>query len=1441
MDEALDSVKQVQEKQERGSALIIALSIGLVLAGYCATILTMSHSEGSLSFRNFSETQARYAADGGILKTIRDFKNITQHVGIGRFELAMRVLDTFDDNPGTLYIDGELFGSEDIDGDGVLDNGEDLDDDGVLDDGEDVNGNGVLDLFAEDLNMNGRLDPGEDFNSNSTLEGIDEDKNNNHILDGPVAAYDVEIISVVSRSFEDAGLDPLFTTTGSGGAGFCRDITFKATGYYPAKYMPDGVTIEPNAIVHSVTITVRYSIARAIFTLVAYATYNHSYFGRKTTDTFAQSLGYGAGPDESDGPMTTLFFSDSNVYQDHIWGNVGSMGIISFDNIPVAITGYSRPFVVTGTDLWGMADDNKDKNDNDGGVYSNWLVQKWGNLEGTIPLNGRWSAGQIATGNPKTAFEDTDGKGFKNIHFYKGRFGFPNPQMNDLTQYENVINNYHKSWIKLSGESGRIEDYYYAIGDANPNNYSDPDTDGVWGNDAPSSGDNSERYDNAGQWEPRTFVAFGSPTAPIELHGPVVIQGDLVIGGFISGQGSLLVHGNTYIVEDIIAWQTPHDPLDNTDRVKGTNHGSDGKVYNCIIEHTSAADTRPTSGANWQTYWEEALGGAASVWASGKAYEKEVGWWPSFTLNPYTNAARDFHRAVGVGTGESVATLWNRLNVDFDALSIYCNGNIVIGDLYEPNARAFADMWRQNTTCNNTKEDAGLDELSGTRYGYDGILGTYDDDILEDDGIWSVEYYTATELALYNQVASDNSLANLQDFDGNDYVAGDAIPKTGEDYDADGVEDASQTPISEFTVDWTGMTFGGNVDYLEYCRQTMEDIMVPAVSYTSTNAQISDQVTRTLDLFEYCGTLTDKVIGSDNSAYLCTTNHTATTDDKPITGANWATKWKKVAVPWALSAAYVADTDKVIGTDGNVYICKVGHTSVAGTKPISGASWAARWEKIGRPDGDWKAGINYTNDVDGNKIYQTERQEGYQSDWVYWDEYVGLQLKPNANKSDVFTIESVNGTTITLAESGGSSVYGDGWEVRNRCIATDKARGYVFNSGLDLVVIDIGLTNWPTWWGNQNGGAGALGNGDLTGKDLYISFAADGYATKYEILNNLYSSTAYVLHVGSDLTALIGPYTQGQDMVEYELLLYGTDADPPTNEYYPYTENAVQDRAATRNDMLAGTSMPGALEDFFLAAGVNKKFSLWDKDSALQVLNLTGFTYGGSAAIDTDTVITGAGGGATMEATLPAHDDWLASHTYQIGAWGIWTSQGQSAGGAYWFLHDANADLPKSALITSESGWYLSPTTGTSDLFTIYENLATGFVVINSVRDHFTGGAPGIPGESYSIVKADTRVRRIDALLYSHNSVIACLRRGGRRTTNEAFSTTAYRWGNMVIHGGLYCRNDYLFQLSRDMTIYHDLRYMRGIKQSYRGGKSLYTPITWDKIRIMDYSLTQSE
>jgi hypothetical protein len=87
----------------------------------------------------------------------------------------------------------------------------------------------------------------------------------------------------------------------------------------------------------------------------------------------------------------------------------------------------------------------------------------------------------------------------------------------------------------------------------------------------------------------------------------------------------------------------------------------------------------------------------------------------------------------------------------------------------------------------------------------------------------------------------------------------------------------------------------------------------------------------------------DAVTGTDSNIYLAKTNHTASSTNKPITGASYATNWaKEDGATWAISTSYAVE-DRVIGTDSNVYRCITTHTSTNNNKPITGADYSDNW------------------------------------------------------------------------------------------------------------------------------------------------------------------------------------------------------------------------------------------------------------------------------------------------------------------------------------------------------------------------------------------------------------------------------------------------------------------------------------------------------------------
>jgi hypothetical protein len=78
----------------------------------------------------------------------------------------------------------------------------------------------------------------------------------------------------------------------------------------------------------------------------------------------------------------------------------------------------------------------------------------------------------------------------------------------------------------------------------------------------------------------------------------------------------------------------------------------------------------------------------------------------------------------------------------------------------------------------------------------------------------------------------------------------------------------------------------------------------------------------------------------------CIKPHTSTTDDAPITGANWETYWELI-MEWVLGRAYSVN-ERVPGTDGLCYRCKVAHIATTQNRPVSGTLvyWMAKWEIV---------------------------------------------------------------------------------------------------------------------------------------------------------------------------------------------------------------------------------------------------------------------------------------------------------------------------------------------------------------------------------------------------------------------------------------------------------------------------------------------------------------
>jgi hypothetical protein len=130
---------------------------------------------------------------------------------------------------------------------------------------------------------------------------------------------------------------------------------------------------------------------------------------------------------------------------------------------------------------------------------------------------------------------------------------------------------------------------------------------------------------------------------------------------------------------------------------------------------------------------------------------------------------------------EAATEAWMTANANKDFLGLFARENIVVGNYTDPTWQTYVGMW-MNDPLNSSAEDAGSDGIPNTADGRDGIPGTADDDLLEGDGVFTIEHYTEADEAL-GLIPPGRSV-------------GDPIPGSGEDIDGDGVYDPQTTMAS---------------------------------------------------------------------------------------------------------------------------------------------------------------------------------------------------------------------------------------------------------------------------------------------------------------------------------------------------------------------------------------------------------------------------------------------------------------------------------------------------------------------------------------------------------------------------------------------------------------------------------------------------------------------
>ena len=206
------------------------------------------------------------------------------------------------------------------------------------------------------------------------------------------------------------------------------------------------------------------------------------------------------------------------------------------------------------------------------------------------------------------------------------------------------------------------------------------------------------------------------------------------------------------------------------------------------------------------------VSGQGSIYTEGNIYVPD-----SIQYSRGPNMPRPTHNT------QAVTEAWLTANQNRDFLGLFARENIVVGDFTDPTWERYVENW-MGSSMNRSDEDAGEDGIPNTAPGRDGSSGTADDDVLEDDGEFTVEYYSD----------ADAELGLIPP----GLAVGDAIPGSGEDIDGDGQYDGPTT-MADLTLStaldnasWGGnLPVGGYADYSDIA--TLDANKLEAVFYTN--------------------------------------------------------------------------------------------------------------------------------------------------------------------------------------------------------------------------------------------------------------------------------------------------------------------------------------------------------------------------------------------------------------------------------------------------------------------------------------------------------------------------------------------------------------------------------------------------------------------------------
>jgi hypothetical protein len=172
---------------------------------------------------------------------------------------------------------------------------------------------------------------------------------------------------------------------------------------------------------------------------------------------------------------------------------------------------------------------------------------------------------------------------------------------------------------------------------------------------------------------------------------------------------------------------------------------------------------------------------------------------------------------------QSATETWLSDNWNKDFLGLFARKSVALGD-FTDGTWQYYESWWMSDPMNASNEDQGSDGIPNTHAGKDGIVGTADDDVLENDGVFTIQHYSAQDQALGLIPPGAH--------------VGDPIPGTGEDIDGNGVYDGSMTlaniinPPALNTTNWGGnMPVGGIANYHDVASMTANHM--DAVFYTN--------------------------------------------------------------------------------------------------------------------------------------------------------------------------------------------------------------------------------------------------------------------------------------------------------------------------------------------------------------------------------------------------------------------------------------------------------------------------------------------------------------------------------------------------------------------------------------------------------------------------------